>query len=1230
MTQPMRIGIPPDEGNTKAPGPASTSGTPLNPQDAAIESTLQLASTADTKEKEKEKKNTAGVDWKSPETILKLQYLISQTPREDERVPIYHQWLGGLFRQKYWEAGSLDDLQASVMNFQRVLDLTPEGDPDQSQRLQDLSRVLSDRYQRLGKLEDMQDSLQKAQMAVDLTPETDSARADRLLTVVECLRNCYKRLGNLQDLDAALHKNEEARALLPHGHPDQTEQLVTWAVLLMDRYQRLGELKDLEAAVQKNQVAVGSTPDQHPNRAERLENLATSLLNRYWRLGAIGDLGCSFQAIQEAVNVTPQDDTGYAHRLQILGAVLSNQFKRWGDVSDLEAALQTNQKALDLTPNEHLNRANVVENLAISLTYRYKRLSKLNDLQASVVHFETAADLTKKGDPSRPKRLQSLATALTIRYARLGDARDLEKALHARQEAVDLVPHDHSEQRAGHLEDLAMSHTERYTLAGDLSDLEVALQAHQEAVDMTPHDHPDRASRLHNLAVPIALRYRRLGDLKDLEAALQINQEAVDLNPPTHINQAIYLQSLAETLRARYQRLGDIKDLNASLQRKKEVVHLTPEEDSNRGYCLTSLAASFTDRFQRLEDVKDLDGALLALRHAMDLTPDSHPDRAHRLQTLGVSHLHRYEALGNMKDLESSVKMIHESVTRTPDSHPDRAHRLQDLAVSLICRYRRLRDSKDLEAIETCFTQSFESSSSLPEAAWNKLLYWASFTEEFQLSSQCIAAYRKIFALLPEILWIGNPIPVRQATIHRLDLPGATSRAVQACINLAEFHTMVEILEQGLATTFQQMLQLKTDVDLLPPDQASDFITLSSQLYSGTAAHPMQTVEKRQKLLQKIQQQPRFEYFLLPKSYNVLCHAAKGGPVIMLTSHSNHCDAMLMLNTSSEPVHVPLPTVTIQLLQAQRSALKHLLRRCNVRSRGQSASSRLFGHRQEFSHKPTEECFEDMLQWLWIHVVDPVYHALGSYGICDGRLWWLPTGAFTGLPFHATTSTDKFIHSYTTTLGALADAYSKTSCNAAPRLAIIGVPYTDSYRSNALPGVEAEVKKIISVVNKLEVRSLKGEQATVAAVKHELHNCSWLHLACHGYQDPVEPTKSHLQLYGGNLELGTILRMPLPDAQFVFLAACQTAMGDAQLVNESFHLGGGFITAGFRSAVGTMWSMNDQDGPTVAELLYSHIFREGNEPHANDAAEALQLAIKELRTRETPYERWVPFIHIGV
>jgi hypothetical protein len=142
------------------------------------------------------------------------------------------------------------------------------------------------------------------------------------------------------------------------------------------------------------------------------------------------------------------------------------------------------------------------------------------------------------------------------------------------------------------------------------------------------------------------------------------------------------------------------------------------------------------------------------------------------------------------------------------------------------------------------------------------------------------------------------------------------------------------MLEQGLATIFQQMLQLKTNVDGLSPHQAQNFLDLSSKLYSGTFTDPISIVEDRKKLLEEIRNQPGFEYFLHAKTYNVLCHASKGGPVIILTSHKDHCDAIILLNPSSEPVHVPLPTVTLELLKSQRDMLKDLLGHCNVRHRG--------------------------------------------------------------------------------------------------------------------------------------------------------------------------------------------------------------------------------------------------------------------------------------------------------
>lgn len=223
---------------------------------------------------------------------------------------------------------------------------------------------------------------------------------------------------------------------------------------------------------------------------------------------------------------------------------------------------------------------------------------------------------------------------------------------------------------------------------------------------------------------------------------------------------------------------------------------------------------------------------------------------------------------------------------------------------------------------------------------------------------------------------------------------------------------------------------------------------------------------------------------------------------------------------------------------------------------------------------------------------------------------------------------DPFIHSYTVTLGSLLNAYTKKSPDPTQTFVIVGVPFTDDKGSHPLPSVMTEVNSITSI--REPFKCLTGVNSTVDAVEKQLLNAAWVHLACHGEQDLKDPTKSKLRLYKDDLELNTILYSTLPHAQFAFLAACQTATGDRKLVNESFHLGGGFITAGFRGVVGTLWSMHDPDGPIVAEAFYTHLFRDDRQPVASDAAKALQLAVKKLKSKNASYQRWVPFIHMGI
>ncbi|KAF8217960.1 CHAT domain-containing protein [Mycena galopus ATCC 62051] len=1034
------------------------------------------------------------------------------------------------------------------------------------------------------------------------------------------------RLGDLTDLEAAFHNKQEALALTPKGHPGRAGRLQSLAVSFKDRYQRLGDLTNLEAALQNDQEALALTPGGHPDHARRLQSLAASFMYRYWRLGDLTDLEAALQNNQEALALTPEGHPDRAGWLQSLAVSFADRYQRLGDLTDLEAALQNYQDALALTPEGHPHHAGRLQNLAVSLTDRYRRLGDLTDLETALQNHQEALALTPEGHPHCAGRLQDLAMSFTDRYQRLGDLTDLEAALHNLQEALALTPEGHPD-RAERLQSLAVSFTNRYRRLGDLTDLEAALQNDQEALALTPEGHPDRAGQLQNLAISFTDRYQRLGDLTDLEAALHKKQEALVLTPEGHPECAERLQSLAVSFTDRYQRLGDLTDLEAALHKKQEALALTPEGHPDRAEWLQSLAVSFTDRYQRLGDLTDLEASLQNAQEALALTPEGHPDRAGRLQSLAVSVNHKYQRLGDLTDLEAALHKKQEALALTPEGHPRRAGRLQSLAVSFSERYLRLGDLTDLESIFSNYALSFERSTSTPVASWEAALRWASLAQEHR-PSDCLKAHSAVFHLLPDILSIGNSLLVHQDVTRRINITQAISDAIAACIEHFNLPLAIELLEQGLATTFKQLLQLKPSGDtLLPKVDADRLKLLSSELFSGKSEDPQGVAIKRNVLIKDIRTRPGFGHFLLPHPYKHLCQASQNGPIIILNSHNDHCDGIILLHPTLDPLHVPLPGVTFHELEHQRTSLKDFLFQQNIRSR-EAESIRLDGRRAGW--KPTEQFFEDMLAWLWSHIVVHIYKAMELHGINDGRLWWCPMDMFTGLPLHAAAPSDQFVQSYTSTLEALLDASSKKPTSSMPTVGVVGVTHHGPAGTGALPGVQQEIIKIVSLVGEQNVQSLLGNQATVEAVKLQLQDYSWVHLACHGQQNLHDPPKSCLQLYDGILDLETILRMSLSHAEFVFLAACQTAMGDAELANESFHLGGGFIAAGFRGAIGTMWSMLDQDGPVLAEAIYTHLFSNGKKPQATDAARALQMAVRKLRDSGISYERWVPFIHIGI
>lgn len=123
---------------------------------------------------------------------------------------------------------------------------------------------------------------------------------------------------------------------------------------------------------------------------------------------------------------------------------------------------------------------------------------------------------------------------------------------------------------------------------------------------------------------------------------------------------------------------------------------------------------------------------------------------------------------------------------------------------------------------------------------------------------------------------------------------------------------------------------------------------------------------------------------------------------------------------------------------------------------------------------------------------------------------------------------------------------------------------------------------------------------------------SRLHFATHGKFQSDDPLSSGLYLAkdienDGVLTVGELYSMNL-DAELVTLSACETGLGKVGNGDDVVGLTRGFLYAGSRSIVASLWSVDDQATATLMKAFYGNLSNQNKR-------EALRLA--QLKTRKT-------------
>jgi CHAT domain-containing protein len=155
--------------------------------------------------------------------------------------------------------------------------------------------------------------------------------------------------------------------------------------------------------------------------------------------------------------------------------------------------------------------------------------------------------------------------------------------------------------------------------------------------------------------------------------------------------------------------------------------------------------------------------------------------------------------------------------------------------------------------------------------------------------------------------------------------------------------------------------------------------------------------------------------------------------------------------------------------------------------------------------------------------------------------------------------------------------------------------------------------KISEICNIMPENRLQGEaKATIQNYRQLVKNVEVIHSIHHASSNLKDPLLSSLLLGDGEITLGELLTpgWRMPHLSDVFLSCCETGLGMPEnLSDDLFTLSAGFLCAGARNVISTLWSVNDL--ATSLFCLFYYQYRQGGK----DRVTALQLAQNDLRSK---------------
>ncbi|HOE46121.1 CHAT domain-containing protein [Methanothrix soehngenii] len=852
------------------------------------------------------------------------------------------------------------------------------------------------------------------------------------------------------------------------------------------------------------------------------------------------------------------------------------------DNYDIQVALLRAQDAIKIFKKENSDSAlnDSIQRLNELLVINEKR----NHLQKYDINFRTICELGK---------------LFQYRYDKYGAERDLSYGIYYYELAEKLVGELHPD-RPSILNSLGNLLHEKILYEMNSIFLETAIEHfkkaeefYQKTLAFESIDRKNRPIILNGLGRALHERYAAAGNIKDLYDAIETYEKALRLSSSDALIRLIILNNLALSIRDRFDHDEKIAYLDEAINIWYETLSLARDPKympilfSNLGEALRYRAIFYYSHLQKDHAIKDIEDAIRFSQKAVDSSLNKSIDKATYLGNLGnqLSEMHRFLRDSSKRDeankaLEKSISIFKEIVDIFPRESIARIGSLSNLGLALRDKYNLSGDVSFLlrsfyayrEANESMNRSAIIASITYKIGVRKRFGFIDDMLVETAIRLNKLAAQDTLIEGIKEVNW------GREAMIYS---EGAKSSILSGLLGRRDM-PVLGCIPSDLIKREKKLLKELNTIDLLELSKLGE-LPIKNEKSNARSARLKKSADLSRELADLWRQIELFG----PESreYVALRRGDKPSWEDLTSLIKNSSTALLSL--------FPLAQETV-LFILRKDWSEPTMLEISIGSEAQLDIWRRFQreiHLYNSALNLKETWDRDLILLLkkasnYLDGIDQVIVSPGRFGCL---LPWEALFQKAGVNVNLTTIPNLKIWS-------LIDNQPSDS---GPAL-VIGNPNG----GDDLIYAEEEARQIAEL---LGVTPLIGPQATKEIVFECLPEANVAHFATHAYFSLENPLDSGIILADGVLTIREILKLDI-HLKLLVLSACESGMNSSLGGDEMVGLAQGFMLAGAKSMLVSLWKVNDL---STASLMKSYYTRWINEEANN--AEALRYAMEEIR-----------------